>query len=71
MTNTYSRYYSIVDRATGAPFTAGSEGEPFALYHLPEGLIDMNLVKAVAAEVRQNFKALGFNLEGSEDAPFV
>lgn len=71
MANTYSHYYSIVDRATGAPFTPGSEGEPFALYHLPEGFVDMNLLKAVTAEVRENFKVLGFNLEGSEDSPFV
>jgi hypothetical protein len=31
----------------------------------------MNLLMAVAVEVRKNFKSLGFCPEGGEDAPFV
>lgn len=71
MKTTYSQYYSLVESGTGNPYVPGSTKPPIVHYHLPEGLLDLELLKDVVSEVRHNVKLLGFTLEGSEDSPFV
>ena len=71
MKNTYSKYYSIIESQTGAPFTLDSKGDPFVVYNFPEGPANIRFLQAVISEVRHNCKTLGFTLEGSEDSPFV
>jgi hypothetical protein len=63
MKNDYAQYYTIVQQGTGLPYTVGV---PFVEYHLPEGMISLELLENIISEVRFNFKFLGFCLEGDE-----
>jgi hypothetical protein len=63
MKDDYAQYYTIVQQGTGLPYTVGV---PLVEYHLPEGMISLELLENIISEIRFNFKFLGFCLEHDE-----
>ena len=66
MKDDYAQFYTIVQQGAGFPYTPKSVGIPFVEYHLPEGMISLELLENIISEIRFNFEFLGFCLEGGE-----